>query len=129
MLEMRSWLFTREFCVGFVLPRSTFFPFQSPPVIPPSQRPKKSGHSIRDILGHTDDDYKTIPEEKPTDLSLRGASESRREEKMSTNPTAATTETTPESSSPTEMTSSKQDPDSEDEDVHVDVEDEEQLWD
>lgn len=106
------------FILGFVLPRSSYFSFHPPPVAQQAPRPKKSGHSIRDILGDSVDD----------DVS------SKKVEKNDSSPAPPPPEKM-EAVSTADHSSAKDDQhptrsrESEDEDVHVDVDDEEQLWD
>jgi len=94
----------------------------------PQQRPKKSGHSIRDILGHTDDDDIKKAEDKPADLTTKKLPSISLPQKREKQTLDVITEPDVTSSQP-KMTSQKRDTDDEDEDVQVDVDDEEQLWD
>ena len=137
-----------------MLPRP-FFSFQ-PPMPPPSslQRPRKSGHSIRDILGRSSDDEADEAEKKTkqpasksecrasrdaTDLSGKpdatraavscaepGPSSKDGEEGMSVDCAPALPENA--KGVKNEARSRPSDVDS-DEEVNIDVEDEEQLWD
>nr|CAB3243409.1 ERF2 ETS domain-containing transcription factor [Phallusia mammillata] len=124
---------------GFLLPRP-FFPFQPPP--PPPARAKKSGHSIRDILGRNSDDEEEEEEERQH-ASKSEASSSPEGDKSTSDVTTSSSKDDDEQmsvdsgsvmpdsekdSTKTEV-SNRQSDLSSDEDVNVDVDDEEQLWD
>ena len=80
----------------------------------PNSRSRKSGHTIRDILGHTDEDC--VEKKEPVPENLK---------KVTIPSISIEDEDKPQPHAPEKESS----PDSEDEDVNVEVDDEEQLWD
>ncbi|CAK8677839.1 unnamed protein product [Clavelina lepadiformis] len=113
---------------GFLMPRSSFFGFHPPHVQSNQSRPKKSGHSIRDILGHTSDEDETTNDE--SDVTKRSAMSVDDEKSVSPDDGSRKSSS---GSAPKDDEKSSRKPDadmtSDDEDINVDVEDEEQIWD
>lgn len=127
-------MFIKSFKIsGFLLPR----PFSFQPPHPPPSRAKKSGHSIRDILGRNSDeeedasrsahkgDPAASPEADRSDVTATSSKDD--DEKMSVDSGSVMPDS--EKDSTKTETSNRHSDLSSDEDVNVDVDDEEQLWD